>query len=102
MIDKKPVVYLFFNRPKCVETHFSIIKKYKPKNLYLIADGPRNSKDNELCLQCHAFVEENIDWNCNLTKIYSQTNLGLAKGLYQVLIKFLKMKKRLFLLKTTI
>lgn len=79
MIGNKPVVYLFFNRPKCVEITFPLIKKYKPKNLYLIADGPRNSKDNELCLQCRAFVEENIDWNCNLTKIYSQTNLGLAK-----------------------
>ena len=58
--------------------HFSADKKIQTKKFVFNSRWTQNSKDNELCLQCRAFVEENIDWRCNLTKIYSESNLGLA------------------------
>lgn len=79
MYKKKPVSYLFFNRPDCVKVTFPVIKKHKPEKLYLIADGPRNSSDEELCIACRKYVDENINWDCELTKIYNDHNLGLAK-----------------------
>ena len=79
MFKEKPVSYLFFNRPDCVKVTFPVIKKHKPKKLYLIADGPRNSSDENLCIACRKYVEDNVNWNCQITKIYSNINLGLAK-----------------------
>ena len=79
MYKKKPVAYLFFNRPDCVKVTFPVIQKHKPEKLYLIADGPRNSSDEELCIVCRKYVEDKIDWKCEFTKIYSDHNLGLAK-----------------------
>lgn len=73
-----PVAYLFYARPKCIEITFPLIRNLRPKNLYLIADGPRGSGDAHLCFQSRELVEGSIDWDCKITKIYSERNLGLA------------------------
>ena len=73
-----PIAYLFYARPKCMEITFPLIRKLRPKSLYLIADGPKGSMDEDLCTRARTFVEKNIDWDCRLTKFYSESNMGLA------------------------
>lgn len=72
-----PVVFIIFNRPDTTKRVFEKIREAKPKKLYIIADGPRKSvpKDYELCQLTRSMVE-NIDWDCNLYKNYSDINLG--------------------------
>jgi len=57
---------------------FEKIREAKPKKLYIIADGPRKStpRDYELCRIARSIVE-NIDWDCNVYKNYSDINLGI-------------------------
>ena len=73
-----PVSYLFYNRPQCIEATFPIIQRLRPKKLYLLADGPKNSNDGKLCEQSRDLVDQLLDWDCQVTKIYSEKNLGLA------------------------
>lgn len=54
---------------------FEKIKKVKPKKLFLIQDGPRNEDDLKKILECRKIVE-NIDWDCDVVRDYSETNLG--------------------------
>lgn len=56
-----------------------MIKKAKPKKLYLIADGPKDNQEKTLCLASREVVEKNVDWNCEVKKIYSDINLGCAR-----------------------
>ena len=74
-----PVAYLFYARPKCMEITFPLIRKLRPSCLYLIADGPKGAKDHQHCNMARQLIEDNIDWDCQLTKIYSEKNMGLAK-----------------------
>lgn len=74
-----PIAYLFYARPKCMEITFPLIRKLRPRNLYLIADGPKGSNDNQFCAKARKFVEDSIDWDCQLTRFYSEKNMGLAK-----------------------
>lgn len=73
-----PVVVIVFNRPKKTEQLLQIVSEVKPSKLYVIADGPRPEKLNEdaKCQEVRRIVDEQVDWQCHLEKIYSEVNLG--------------------------
>lgn len=73
-----PIAIIFFNRPDKLKETFDRVKKIKPKKLFLIQDGPRESRydsDMEKILECRKVVED-IDWKCSVEKNYSDKNLG--------------------------
>lgn len=72
---KTPVALIFFNRPETFEKVFERVREAKPQKLFLIQDGPRNEKDAERISQCRA-IAEGVDWECEVIKDYSETNLG--------------------------
>lgn len=69
------VALIFFARPSTLSRVFEVIRVVKPKKLFLIQDGPRNNNDLEKMLECRAIVE-NVDWDCDIYKNYSEINLG--------------------------
>ena len=73
-----PVVLFLFRRPDTTRKVFTAIRQAKPRTLFLISDGPRpgNAKERDLCEESKIVVG-NIDWPCTVTRIYSETNLGL-------------------------
>jgi hypothetical protein len=77
---KTPVVYLVYNRPKCVKRTFPVICSVKPRVLFLIADGPKPdcATDFENCSKVREILE-NIDWPCKVYRNYSESNMGLKK-----------------------
>ena len=81
-----PVAFIIFNRPDTTRIVFEEIKKAKPEKLLIIADGPRNNKpgEKERCAETRAIVE-NIDWECEVLRNYSDKNMGcknrVASGL---------------------
>lgn len=71
-----PIMILFFNRPDVLNDLFKWVREVKPKDLFLVQDGPRenNPTDKEKILKCQKIVE-NIDWECNVRRNYSEVNL---------------------------
>ena len=80
---KTPVVMMVFNRPENTKKVFEQVQKVKPKQLFVIADGPRkeNKKDIEMCKKTREIFEK-VDWKCEVYKNFSQENLGCAKRGY--------------------
>jgi hypothetical protein len=74
---KSPVTLIFFNRPDTLVKVFEKVRNAKPPKLFLVQDGPRNqsSRDIENIEKCRKIVE-NIDWDCEVYKNYSDVNLG--------------------------
>lgn len=56
----KPILFLIFNRPDTTARVFDVIKKAKPMNLYVAADGPRKSKDEgkQCCEETHKIIKQ--------------------------------------------
>ncbi|MBD2119876.1 glycosyltransferase family 2 protein [Trichocoleus sp. FACHB-262] len=75
-----PVVFIIFKRPNTSEKVFEVIRQAKPPKLLVIADGPRNNRPEEAeqCALTRAIVDQ-VDWNCEVLKNYSDTNLGLRE-----------------------
>ena len=72
-----PILILAFNRPKYTRVLFNKLKELEPTRLYIVCDGPRfdNKYDFELCKATKNIFEE-IDWKCDLHKLYREINLG--------------------------
>ncbi len=81
-----PVVFLIFRRPQTTQRVFEAIRLAKPKQLLVVADGPREDRQGEAekCQQTRQIIET-VDWDCEVFTNYSDINLGcrerVASGL---------------------
>ncbi|MDJ1469747.1 nucleotide-diphospho-sugar transferase [Cytophagaceae bacterium DM2B3-1] len=78
---KTPVLLIIFNRPESSNQVFQAIRKAKPKELFIAADGPRSDRINEaeLCQQTRAIVNQ-VDWDCEVKTLFRDENLGCGLG----------------------
>lgn len=77
MILSAPVALIFFNRPDTLKDVFAKIREVKPIKLFLIQDGARESDLNDAGkIQLCREIVGNIDWECQVYRNYSETNLG--------------------------
>lgn len=76
-----PVVFIIFRRPETTRKVFDVIRQVKPRQLLVIADGPRPDRPEEIeqCAQTRAIIDS-VDWDCQVMKRYSDTNLGCARS----------------------
>lgn len=72
-----PILFLIFNRPDTTKKVFAAIRKVKPKQLFIAADGPRENKisEKEKCGEAREITEK-IDWPCKVKRLYRNKNLG--------------------------
>lgn len=72
-----PVVLFVFNRPSATQRVFEAIAQVRPARMLLVADGPRAGKvgEAELCQQVREVVNC-IDWPCDISTNFSDSNLG--------------------------
>jgi len=75
-----PVAIFIFNRPHCTEQLVYALAVVKPAHLFVIADGPRNASDIELCEQTRAVIDT-IDWPCTILKLYASSNMGCRESI---------------------
>jgi hypothetical protein len=70
-----PIGFFIFNRPDLTQLVFETIAKVKPRQLFVVADGPRNPEEAEKCAQSRA-VLDGVNWDCEVLTHYSDINLG--------------------------
>ena len=80
VVPQFPVVLIAFNRPDLSARVFERIREWKPRELVLVVDGPRqgNSLDGVLVAQVQDIIRQ-VDWPCSVTEDFADTNLGLKR-----------------------
>ena len=73
-----PVVFLIFRRPDLTAQVFEAIRQAQPTKLLVVADGPRSEAEAQLCQQTRSVIDQ-IDWNCEVLRNYSDVNLGCRR-----------------------
>lgn len=78
-----PVYLNFFNRPDTFKYVFEAVREAKPRILFLACDGARENRSDDLdnTRKCQAIAEE-VDWDCQIYKNYSDQNLGCGMRMY--------------------
>lgn len=81
-IFNTPILLITFNRPNHTRRVWEVIKKQRPKRVYVFQDGARagSAEDDQKCAEVRKIFAEPIDWNCELKTYYSESNLGCGKG----------------------
>lgn len=76
-----PILFCTFNRLNCTKKTFSRIREIKPSKLYLLSDGARERVrgEKEKVNEVRKYVENHIDWECQVYKNYAGTNMGCGK-----------------------
>jgi hypothetical protein len=77
-----PILFVVFNRPETTEIVLRKIREIRPNRLYIAADGPRSDVfgEDELCIKVRDLISKGIDWQCDLSTLYRQENLGCKLG----------------------
>lgn len=75
-----PVVLIAFRRPEQTSEVIRAIRAARPKELFVVCDGPRsgNVDDDLLVNRVRALIDD-VDWPCKVYKIYADYNLGLRE-----------------------
>lgn len=77
------VLMLFFNRPDHFRHVFAEVRKARPSRLFLYQDGPRGDRDMPGIMACRDICsDENIDWECEVHRNYSEVNRGCDPSEY--------------------
>jgi hypothetical protein len=73
-------VFIVFNRPDLTARVFAAIARARPRQLLVIADGPRPGQSDDVP-KCKATrqIAENVTWPCELLTNYAADNLGCRK-----------------------
>jgi hypothetical protein len=84
-----PILFLIFNRPDTTRRVFEVIRRVKPRKLFIAADGPRPNKEGEMqrCLDTRRVVSE-VDWDCEVQTLYREQNLGCGLAVSQAISWF--------------
>ena len=72
-----PVKFNIWIRPELQEKQFEAIKKAAPSILFIQSDGGRNDKEWEAILKNRKMIDEGIDWDCTVYRLYEDHNNGL-------------------------
>lgn len=84
-----PVVLLGYRRPEHTQQVFDAIRHARPPVLLVVMDGARaDDPDDTTLVEATRKVVEDVDWECEVHRIYAEENLGLksrvASGLDEV------------------
>ena len=75
-----PIVLFIFRRPDLTRQVFESIRAAQPKHFLIVADGPRNPSEADLCALTRQ-VLDHIDWPCEVLRNYADVNMGLRARL---------------------
>lgn len=70
-----PVVFIIFNRLDLTQIVFNRIRQAQPKQLFVIADGPRFPEEIKKCQQARDVINQ-VDWNCEVNTRFLDNNIG--------------------------
>ena len=72
-----PILFCIFNRPEITQRTFDVIRRQRPRQLFVVCDGPRshNPEEERLVFQTRQVIEQ-VDWPCDVITNFSSHNLG--------------------------
>ena len=75
-----PVQFNIWIRPECQRRQWEVIKEVRPRILFVVSDGGRNEEEWALINQNRQMVDTEIDWDCDVHKLYSDRNYGMYQN----------------------
>lgn len=72
-----PVQINIWIRTDCQKRQWEVIKEARPSTLFIASDGGRNEKEWESIHSNRRMIDEGIDWECTVYRLYNDKNIGM-------------------------
>ena len=72
-----PVRINIWIRPECQKRQFEVIKQARPSIIFIQSDGGRNEEEWKAITKNRKLIDEGIDWECKVYRLYEDQNNGL-------------------------
>lgn len=85
--DQIPVLLLGFNRPDKLRRAMEPLRQVRPALVFAAIDGPRPSHPNDAvgCRQTREVIDAEIDWPCEVRRLYRDENLGCRRAVSEAI-----------------
>jgi hypothetical protein len=70
-----PILFLIYKRPDKTLKVFEEIRKIKPRQLFVVGDGPKSIDQQAQC-QLARDVILKVDWDCEVKTLFREKNIG--------------------------
>jgi len=89
---KTSVLLIAYNRSECTRQVLSVLRKIRPKKLYLACDGWKDEEDRKKCEDVRSLVYT-INWKCRVHTLFHRKNLGSGNAPYEAMRWFFSHEK---------
>jgi len=85
-----PLLLIAWRRPPTLRQVIDAIRPVAPTRLYVACDGPNPERPGEAkkVAATRAVIEQEIDWPCQIEKLYSDVNQGCRLGVSHAITWF--------------
>ncbi|MCP9927193.1 glycosyltransferase family A protein [Cyanobium sp. CH-040] len=85
-----PLLLIAWRRPHTLRQVIDAIRPVAPTRLYVACDGPNPVRPGEVekVSATRAVIENEIDWPCQIERLYSDTNRGCRQGVSRAISWF--------------
>jgi hypothetical protein len=82
MSFETPILIIAWRRPDLLSALLRALRASRPKFVFVACDGPRDGveSDSERVLATRSVIESEVNWDCNLQRLYSDVNFGCCLG----------------------
>ncbi len=90
MTTPAPVLLMAWRRPDTIKEVIAALRLAAPKHVYVACDGPNphNREEIKLVAETRRVISEQLDWGCEVSKLYSDSNRGCRLGVSQAITWF--------------
>jgi len=90
MNNSVPILIIAWRRPNIVQQLIEAIRSIKPLHIYVACDGPNstNPEDAAKVAATRKMIDREIDWTCEVKKLYNEENLGCRQGVTRAISWF--------------
>lgn len=77
-----PVLLIAWRRPHTIRQVIESMRSIAPRRLYVACDGPSADRPGEAekVLATRAVIDQEINWDCHVERLYADTNQGCKLG----------------------
>jgi hypothetical protein len=81
-MNKTPLLLIAWRRPHTLRKVIDAIRPVAPTRLFVACDGPNRERPGEVekVAATRAVIENEIDWSCQIERLYSDVNQGCSVG----------------------